>query len=409
MKRRVIALLMIMTMILSASAFTLGQTNGLTGLEKTTKAAKGREVEVVEEVVEVVETVEVGDGVDVITLGETNGICKKTTPLMAVKGKEQVGNVYTWDNGETLFIHYVLDECTGWKLESTHVHIEKYDCECQAMKPNNYTEMHCDETEYLYEIPFECEWCCDDELMIAAHAMLVKEVCETVVEAGELSVFSSGDGSTVILGDSDPYPAVLSYDDEQCSALPDLWDSQLVLGIDPFAFNPLSEWIWNNPVVLNPVVGEEVTFITEFEAPGEPTSAMLYAACDNGMAIYLNDVLLRAVNLPEYPDLGDYGDTYVTQGWENVQEVNMMVPIHQGTNVLKIIGVNEQMNEGDECTNPAGLKFEFHIEWEGIEECCCIRSAAWAYENRCPKPSWATYYPYILCGCYIGEAEPMLP
>jgi hypothetical protein len=363
MNRRIIAVLMVLTMILSISAFALED--------------------------------------------ESAERCAQVTPLIAVKGGH-VGNVLTWNDGDYLYIKYKLFEECGWKLESTHVHIQNAEwdevldgcCEPDhGREVYNYIKNHWDCRLSCYRIPMTdgC-WGSCDQLMISAHAVLVKKVCETVVEAGEETHYSTTGGGVAVVDESGAWmsDAVEAYD-------PAGWDNHLV---GP-AFDSEAMWIWDRYNVEHPVDGDVVIFQKEFEMPGAELEGSLQAACDNGMAVYLNDEFLGAANLPLYNatlpyDLGDLTDPFVpSQGWQNVETFDLTGAMHQGTNVLKIIGVNEQMDRGTISTNPGGLKFQFETSWESIEECCCIRSAAWAYDKRCPKPSWATYYPYTVRPCCV--------
>jgi hypothetical protein len=363
MKRRVVALLMVLTMILSVSAFALDE--------------------------------------------EAGERCGQVTPLFAVKDGH-VGNVITWNDDEYLYIKYKLFEECGWKLESTHVHIQEAEWDdvrdgcCDPKRGrdvHNYTKNHWDRRLGCYRIPLS-DGCWDscDQLMISAHAVLVKKVCETVVEADDETYYSTTGSSVAIVDEGGAWmsDAVEAYD-------PAGWDAQLV---GP-AFDPEALWIWDRYNVEHPVDGDVVIFQKEFEMPGADFEGSLNAACDNGMAVYLNDEFLGAANLPSYDsslpyDLGDLTESYVTsQGWQNIETFDLTGAMHQGTNILKIIGVNEHMIGGTARSNPGGLKFQFDTSWEAIEQCCCIRSAAWAVDERCPKPSWATYYPYTIRPCCV--------
>lgn len=201
--------------------------------------------------------------------------------------------------------------------------------------------------------------------------------CEPV-EAGSLDFYSDLT-TTVIAGNvlnaTYPSAAVLAHKPgDSGSPYGNVWDTQLTE-----TFNPNAKWIWESFYVVNPILGDVVTFERKFDVPGIPASGSIKIATDNGFAVYLNDELLGSYNLFLYPELGALKQTHVnTTDWWYVQTYDLTPKLVTGTNTLKIVAVNEYMNSddvdksgntqmvGDQYYNPGGVIFQGNITWDAV-------------------------------------------
>jgi hypothetical protein len=152
---------------------------------------------------------------------------------------------------------------------------------------------------------------------------------------------------------------------------------------DPY-FSSNAEWIWESYEVVNPVLGDVIELQREFNIPGTPAGGSLTIACDNGFAVYLNDVLLGSHNLFQYPTLGNLKQPYVnTTDWQT-RKTYPLANLQTGTNTVKVIAVNEYLAPDDVDQNggaqpaaiytsggktynrnPGGVIFQFDVSWTG--------------------------------------------
>lgn len=339
-----------------------------------------------------------------------------------IAGKHHVvGTVTTWHDCEYLYVKYLLNQEAiddGWYLSEVHLHVQDGDFPVPVTKKGNpipgkfnYTEEHLMTDEYDFMIPIQDNWTCGYDLTIAAHAVVSREVCEVLVEADSATYYSDTvetmvvDGS--IVGPNYPFPAVEAYGTGVTGFESSYWDTQL-----DYTFDPAALWIWGTPVVTEEVLGEDYWFEREFEIPGPVISATLHAATDNGMAVYLNDPVnwLYTANLPLYPVLYDYTESYVpSQGWQTTGVYDLTSEVAQGMNTLWFHCANEQMDGGTVDSNPAGLKYQLDVAWDEVTECCMEHESAWAEGDRFVSSTWAMYYNYTLCDAtyhWEGEFEP---
>lgn len=363
-----------------------------------------------------------------------------TFPLYAGQDWE-VGQVLVYDDPISeeicvkfeLFDEGVLEEDTdiyidGWRITEVHLAIAT-DVDLIPQKNGNTIPgkfpVKDDEVEMddhfagPYCIPFEDiigedVIDCGTNLVIAAHAVIEKTECKVVVEAGSDFYVSNTDTKVVAGNVSVPTNAVFAHKPgDSGSPYSPVWDTNL-----NYTFDESADWIWESYYVTNPIAGDVVTFEREFEVSGMPNDGTLYIAADNGFAVELNNNLLGSYNLFQYPELGNLKQPYVnTTDWWNVQQYNLAPNLIQGTNTLKIIGVNEYMNNddvdkggslqrvGDKYYNPGGVIFEFDVAWEEVEECITYDETVWGGTNDFAGKNWARYIEYELCSC---ENEPNL-
>jgi hypothetical protein len=124
--------------------------------------------------------------VNVLIAGAVND--PKTVDLLA--GQDiKVGEVTTWNDSENVYVKYEITE-EDWCIIETHVHVgEDLDDFPLAGRWNNpvpgqfdYKAEHDCVSEYTETVSLG-DWNSDDELKIAAHAVVEKEECEILAEA----------------------------------------------------------------------------------------------------------------------------------------------------------------------------------------------------------------------------------
>jgi hypothetical protein len=99
------------------------------------------------------------------------------TDLIAAQHYD-AGEVLVWNNGDNLFVKYIADE--DWQITETHLHVAESMEDIPQKNGNpipgqfDYKEEHDPAvTEFTYEI--DNTWDEDDELFIAAHAVVCEE------------------------------------------------------------------------------------------------------------------------------------------------------------------------------------------------------------------------------------------
>ena len=319
--------------------------------------------------------------------------CQGTYPLYA--GQDNlVGEVIVTDDGETLCVEYVLDQDAlnaGWLIYETHIAVGADAGDIPQTKPKK------DETygnpkvgNFLYgdddlggvenyeecNIPIPVN--CGVPFVIAAHAVVEREVCQKIASADE--GFWVSDTSTKVTAGNNIGNAVLTWVHPQWKLLVD----NLGLIKEP------AQWIWESYFAVHPVLGDVVTFEKTFEVPGTPVSGgTLWIVCDNSYAVYLNNVLLGSHNM----------------WWEKkVYGLKPPALVH-GENTLRIEAVNASQAGGNAESNPGGVKFSFCAHWDDYYECETESQTAWA--AMCAPGSirfvdqgnWATYFEYTTNEC----------
>lgn len=342
-----------------------------------------------------------------------------------------VGEVLVWDENEELCVKYRLFDGTGddpedvvadgWGITETHLAVGHEEGDIPQTKKGNpipgeflYGDDELEGVDSWQEecIPFDelgkeepgdldpIE--CGNTLVIAAHAVVEREVCVEIAPAG-VDYYISDENTDVLDGgilDKSTYPhsAVEAYD-------PANWDGSISHEWHNLGGIPM--WIWESNPVVNPVAGDKVVFERKFNIPGIPNDeGSLWIACDNGFAVELNGVFLESYNLPQYPTLGDFTEAYVlSSGWQTAQWIPFnSEDLIQGENTLRIIAVNEQMDGGTVNSNPGGLKFTFCAHWDDYYECTTESETAWGAVEQgeirfVDKGNWATYFEYTTNEC----------
>jgi len=367
--------------------------------------------------------------------------CQGNYPLYAGQDNE-VGEVIVTDDGEYLCVEYVLDQDAldaGWLIYETHIAVganagdipqtkhkkgETYGNPKVGNFPYGDDNLGGVASYKECDIPIPVD--CGVPFVIAAHAVIEREVCELIAEAGDGFWVSDTDIMVTdgnVPGAEYPENAVLAHKPgDSGSPYGPVWDDAATAA----GFHAEAEWIWENYHVVHPILGDVVEFTKEFEVPGIPISGgSLWILCDNGFAVYLNDVLLGSYNLFQYPNLGDLKQPYVnTTGWQTKQIYLLdATNLIQGTNTLKIIGVNEYLDTDDDngaggwnplgtvFNNPGGVIFSFCAHWDDYYECETESQTAWAAmcapgkERFVDKGNWATYVYYEIQPVLLETVE----
>jgi len=306
-------------------------------------------------------------------------------PLYA--GKDiPVGTVTVLNDDEDLYVTY--NTIDGWVMTETHLAVaDSLNGIPQTKKGNpipgkfeHSMEHDPTVTEYTYMISLE--WAVDTELIIAAHAAVIKEYTTIVVS----------DTNTMVVGVGNAVEAWEPFSD----ADPSYWDNNV-----DHSFSASADWIWESYRPLHTIAGDIVEFEKTFNIEGYPISGTFYITCDNGYEAYLNELLLGSAQLQGDWMFSNLTETFVVAStamgdhWNTVEEYDVIGKLQPGINVLKIYGVNEYMgpidgeSNGTENTNPAGLIFEGEII--SVQE-----ETAWAAGEDFPGKNWATFFYYIV-------------
>lgn len=343
---------------------------------------------------------------------------------LVIEGGTVIGTVTIWNDCDFLYVEYELNHCAegiSWEFDETDVFVwgPGYNwCGCKDMKPMMEKGVHekfvynkeheCGITEYTYEIPMKNGWHACEDLMIGATAIV--DCIGT--DAGEMTYYSDSD--TMVIDGSIvttyPYAAVEAYPVDLLGGFQSsTWDA----GLDD-TFDSSAMWIWGTEVTTFSESGEEYMFEREFIIPGSNPTGELKVAADNGYAVFVNDapanenpILLNG--LGEYPDLGDYTESYVSgleTTWKTVKTISLDTNLNHGMNTLWILGVNEQMNGGTVDSNPAGLKYEMTISWDEIIPTCEEPEFAWVEGEPLNCSHDMMVFPYTLfCICCDDEGQ----
>lgn len=349
------------------------------------------------------------------------------TPLYAGQDIE-VGKVIVTNSDGKLCIKYELSEEAleeGWLIYETHWAAGKELSDIPQTPGNKFgTNPIPGQFPYgdseLDGVPFYTEcidwpdgWEIGDELFIAAHAVVKKTEC---VEGAVGTEKILSDTTTMVTGGNVIGAAV------PANAGPHYGEDTWINQTGSNSWDPEPIWIWESMPVTNPISGDIVWFERNFEVTGTPTAGELKIACDNGYAVWLNGKFVgKSDTLPQFVGqdddydvsmLGDLKQPYVhTTGWQTFGTFDVTSYLLEGTNILKIMGVNEYMNtddandpEGTTLLNPGGLTFSMNVDWEREPECIITADeTAWGEGTRFnQRGNWGWYFKYKIC-------EPIIP
>jgi uncharacterized repeat protein (TIGR01451 family) len=204
-------------------------------------------------------------------------------------------------------------------------------------------------------------------------------------KAGGVSNFV--DLSTPILAvrawEPDSYPD--NYPTEPPEAIDSTWDN----GVNWFEDNLSSaDWIWETHLANGPteygiadplydadasISGRVVLFETTFEIPGDPTSATLRIAADNGWEAWVNAGThhLSSTVIAGW-ETSNLHEAYLkTSGWQSYGTINIASELVSGTNTLYVLAGNEYFAADDGNTptpaskyNPGAAIFQLDINYE---------------------------------------------
>lgn len=272
-----------------------------------------------------------------------------------------VGDVSVWNDGENLYVKYVIDTETDWCLTETHLRVADSVDSIPQKNGNpipgkfDYKNEHDCVTEYTYTIPLG-DW--DPALYIAAHAVVTQKDDTCMNVTSDTDVEWSVDGLS--------------------------WNPAVACWVHP-SWNDISgaTWVWRtyHTDVLweyNNVPNEGWYFKKEFTIPGEPTSGAIAINADNSYSLSLNGVYVGSEGSMDKvgPD---------NQEWATIDNYPL-TNLNSGTNSIEVRALNF-FDWGSSTGNPAGLAFNAEICYEEIE-------TAWGAGSDFPGKNWATYFTY---------------
>ncbi len=125
-----------------------------------------------------------------------------------------------------------------------------------------------------------------------------------------------------------------------------------------------AEWIWESPLVQNPVAGDIVEFWRSFDISGVPVSGTLMITADNGYEVSLNGTLVGCAQVYGDWESSDLTEAYATtSNWQSVETYDVSGLLRSGSNTLYIEAANEYMgpidgqSDGTPTSNPGGVIF----------------------------------------------------
>lgn len=324
-----------------------------------------------------------------------------------------VGSVLVADDGENLYVKYVLDPDGPWCLMETHTATSM-----DVKKIGKVTISGIPQTEdgnpipgqFLYkqeEIPFIYTDGCTKEsdvilipisgnptcIQIAAHAVVVNngEEFETNVYSDTETIVTYSKNNPVLAGGQ---PAVFAWEHSNWTDTKNL-------------FSTSADWIWVTETTQDPdpaavgvsIIGDIVRFERSFKC-GYPLSAELKITTDNGYEVFLNGAIIDSAQVA-----GDWRESNLTEvfvqtnGWNTIEVFDILAMVLSGENLMVIDAANEYMGilddqaDGTIYSNPAGLIYELVVEW--LQE-----ETAWGGCGDTGFPfdgnNWATYIEYCI-------------
>jgi len=378
-------------------------------------------------------------GINYLTKGGPTVDEAESFPLYA--GQDWlVGEVLVWNDDNQVCVKYRLFDGTGedpddvvgdgWGLTETHLAIGKSLEDIPTNKAGNPKVGNFPfRNEKLGGVAEDGPYCidfgkeegeldveCDDELVIAAHAVIEKEDCIP----GDSGTDTYVSDTTTMVTEGNVVSAVYPYAAVPTDAGPHYGANTWINATGTGSWVPAPTWIWESNPVVHPILGDIVWFEKTFNVTGTPTAGELKIAVDNGYAVWLNGKFVGSDNLFLFAGaddnydttmLGDLKQAYVdTTTWQTVGIFNLTPYLQTGTNTLKILGANEYMNPDDGgqpvgtvLFNPGGMAFQFTVDWEVPEVCTTYDETAWGAVSEgeieiVEGKSWATYFEYVI-GC----------
>jgi predicted ribosomally synthesized peptide with SipW-like signal peptide len=167
------------------------------------------------------------------------------------------------------------------------------------------------------------------------------KTCDVTVTSNTTNMVIEKNGGSIT-----PYPAVFAW-------VHPAWTAQN----DPDLVAAGAQWIWEqNPTQqADTTVDTSYTFEKQFTWMGPITSTDLFMAVgsDNGVQVYLNNVLIGS-------NTGEFG--YLQGSMLHIPAANITTNVLQGNNVLKFVVTNMSSPNGTPESNPAGLIYKFSID-----------------------------------------------
>jgi hypothetical protein len=312
-----------------------------------------------------------------------------------------VGTVEVTNDGDNIYVKYQLYQDKiddGWRITETHVHVGIAIADfplAGKLKDNPVPGKFAypgyfnpGVSEYEEVIPLG-DWEADQEVIIAAHAVVVridaKSDCLTVLSGDRVSQ------TTDALWSEDEetwYPAFLTFEHPAWADVGDaawIWRTATTDPQEEYANVPEGGWYFKHAFDLP---------LTAFNIVGT-----ISANADNAETVAVNGVPLLADGTMnrDGPDNNDYKD---------VETANLAGSVMPGSNEINIRSMNyfDYDNNptggpsslyGDGLTNPAGLAYSLTVCYDYTEVVCS--ETAWADGTRFTQQgNWGTWFKYTI-------------
>jgi hypothetical protein len=296
---------------------------------------------------------------------------------------EDIGDVKVWNDGENLYVQFVYEGPDCGFLE-VHLQVDEGDwyegiltkkgSPIPGQFEASYKPGWCFKTHTFTFNLVDEGFLVGDELMIAAHAALGREMT--------MSVASAGDTATVY-GPIDHYAVIADSSWGTGKLAPETEDHPY------WAIVPGAAWI-SSYAGLYPEGWSENAYVPdswrwfhhEFSVPGPVKEAMLMANADNAEEIYVNSLLVAT-------DGEVQGAIVPSDEWGYVEDVGY-VDVQEGMNALDFIVRNYPATSAGQ-RNPTALAYKLDVTYY------LGGDSAWGAGTRfVDKGNWATYFTYTV-------------
>jgi hypothetical protein len=296
-----------------------------------------------------------------------------------------VGDVLVWNDGDNLYIQYVLD--SPWCLAEVHLEVATSEDDMPQTRSGNPQPgqfavsdtfdakyLNCTMETEVYEFPLgDVEP--GDDLVIAAHAVVVKKGAEN--QFCETEAVTSRPGIDAF-GPIDHYAALDSSDWGTANGAVATW-------VHPSWPNPSTleaTWVSTAEYVEDPVPDSWRKFGDTLSMPESGHFVwgdITVATSDNAEEFYFNGELVGS-------DGEVQGDFVDDREWATL--VTYPIDAQKGDNDLEFIVRNYGLEGANEESNPTGLLYRARAKY-------CPEETAWADGDRfVDRGNWATYFAY---------------
>ena len=304
------------------------------------------------------------------------------------KSAVDVGDVNVWNDGDNLYVKYVVD-ASGWCLTETHLHVAT-SMEAIPQKNGNpppgqfdYKTEHDCVTEYTYVIDLDEEWPPCTDLYIAAHADVQK--LSDVITAS----FATGDGIDTVIFiaediDNPGYPEPYGNTPTASVVI-----EGTIAGYSGWPTITGAQWISDS--LANPGSANSWRLFTRiFSIPSNATniSGTLHIDSDNAEEAKINGSPAAGLVYGEV-----YGAFTDNQEWKTVLSWPVGSYLQPGDNTLGVMVRNYYWVPTPGMWNYTGLIYKMDYEYQ-----LPFTETAWGAGVDFPGRNWATYFTYHVQG-----------